>query len=501
MARLGLDINLALQRLLAGNKERAAANRNALEDRKRTKENAAVKAQLAADAATRPGSPTQKEEIRGGTPDLYRPPEPAAQRRKKGFEVYGVDFAQAIPRLEGQLDVRHKFTRYILDFGIENFAPYDNPTKLYSITTTSTDYNVVKQQNTFWQPLFGQDSRTSRRFWLGPAYDINNHLLEFHWTFNQKSFNASFNIVAEQGEDIPDLPIDLTESTIVDETVYVRSNDNKGTQRSFTSCDGTYIYHSRLLRTIRPNSFIFSSTRDFSESILDPDYYERRKADIIYPFGSNSRTRYYNSESWSTRSMYQDFVNSYPYGIFESVYNAQSFYIYGLYWKFNARTKEPVSFESRLLAFKPGRESSTITFTAEENNNAVDLFFKLMSPKDPIAMLYKESAGGTLGAKLDEFFSEQSGLLSRWLPGLVCDVDRNWLTLVTTPSGLNTPRIFSLRLPTFPATISAIPSLYLPNKLEPLTTIEDYAAKGWKLEGPIPENSLSPLDQYFALKR
>ena len=73
MARLGLDINLALQRLLAGNKERAAANRGALEDRKRTKENAAEKAQLAADT-TRPGSPTQNEEPRGGTP---RPLPPA----------------------------------------------------------------------------------------------------------------------------------------------------------------------------------------------------------------------------------------------------------------------------------------------------------------------------------------------------------------------------------------------------------------------------------------
>ena len=86
MARLGLDINLALQRLLGANKERAAANRGALEDRKRTKENAEQKAQLAADAATRHGSPTQNEEPRGGTPDLYRPPEPAAQRRKQGLD-------------------------------------------------------------------------------------------------------------------------------------------------------------------------------------------------------------------------------------------------------------------------------------------------------------------------------------------------------------------------------------------------------------------------------
>jgi hypothetical protein len=56
-----------------------------LEDRKRTKENAAEKLQAAADT-TRPGSPTQNEEPRGGTPDLYRPPEPAAQRRKQGLD-------------------------------------------------------------------------------------------------------------------------------------------------------------------------------------------------------------------------------------------------------------------------------------------------------------------------------------------------------------------------------------------------------------------------------
>lgn len=85
MARLGLDIDLALQRLLGANKERAAANRAELEDRKLRKENAAEKAQLANDAP-RPGSPTSAEEIRGGTPQLYRAPEPAAQRRKQGLD-------------------------------------------------------------------------------------------------------------------------------------------------------------------------------------------------------------------------------------------------------------------------------------------------------------------------------------------------------------------------------------------------------------------------------
>jgi hypothetical protein len=86
MARLGLNINLATQALLAANKERAANNRSALPDRQQRKNTAAQAANTAAAATPVTGPPTQADEPRGGTPNLWHPDQPAAQRRKKGLD-------------------------------------------------------------------------------------------------------------------------------------------------------------------------------------------------------------------------------------------------------------------------------------------------------------------------------------------------------------------------------------------------------------------------------
>lgn len=494
MARLGLDINLALQRLLGANKERAAANRAELEDRKLRKENAAEKAQLAADAA-RPGSPTQNEEPRGGTPKRPKPQDPAAQRRKKGVEVYGVDLSSATPALNSQVSYSEAFTRYKLDVLVENLPPYNNPTVISSTTTTTTEANSYTKQDTTWRPEFALEKPRSRQLWLATAHQVSNHLLHFRWFFRQSSYSPTSGgvpLVPEQQASISELPLDLTSTRQVDETVYVKSDFSQGSQRTFTSCDGTYIYHSRLLRTVRPTSLIYRGVTGFNESILDPEYYESYDYDFT-PFYAIDRTRYFNSQKWTARILEQTYTNRYSTGFAPAVSGAEVFEIHGLYWKFNARTKAPVSFESRAIA------SKSAAFTTEENNNAIDLFFSLMDPLAPVRRLYKETVGQTLAAALDEFFFDSAGFLLRWPPGLVYDETRGWLTLVTTPYGLNTPRIFTLRVPDWPYSFSDIPAFYLPNKLEPLTTIADYEAMGWKLEGPIPENGLSYMDQYFAL--
>jgi hypothetical protein len=494
MARLGLDINLALQRLLAGNKERAAANRGALEDRKRTKENAAEKLQVAADT-TRPGSPTQNEEPRGGTPDLYRPPEPAAQRRKKGFEVYGVELSSATPVLNSEVSFFEAFTWYILDFVVDNPPPYDNHTVVSSTTITNLNSNDYRKQDTYWKPEFALEKPRSRQFWLATPHQVKDHLLSFKWTFRQSSLNAGYNKVQEQRAVISDLALDLPSTTVVDETVYVKSDLSQGVKRTFTSCDGKYIYHSRLLRTIKPTSSIYDSPWTFNQSILDPDYYERFHLNIFRFSGSlRHRARHYEAQQWTQRLLPQKLSNRYQGGIINGPATSNLYRIHGLYWKFNARTKEPVSFESRLLASKPSG-----FFTTTEDHNAIDLFFGLMDPLTPVRRLYKETVGQSLANTLDEFFFDSAGFLLRWPPGLVYDEDRGWLTLVTTPYGLNIPRVFTLRVKNMPYSFSAIPVFYLPNKLEPLTKVEDYEAMGWKLEGPIPQNGLSYMDQYFAL--
>ena len=494
MARLGLDINLALQRLLGANKERAAANRSELEDRKLRKENAEQKAQLANEAPA-PGSPTGAEEVRGGTPKLYRAPKPAAQRRKKkDVEVYGVDLSSATPASNSQTFYSEAFTRYKLDFLIENFAPYNNPTVITSTTYSTTDINRYSKQDTYWRPEFALEKPQSRQFWPATPYQITDHLLEFNWTFRQKSNNLGYSEIQEQYATISELQLDLPSTTAVGETIYEKSDGSIGSERTFTSCDGTYIYHSRLLRTTKPTSLIYEGITGFNESILDPSYYERTYWNYI-PYYSIDRTRYYDSEQWTQRVLLENYINGYQRG-FTGVIGSNLYQIHGLYWKFNARTKAPVSFESRLLASK-----SSLRFTEEENNNAIDLFFSLMDPLTPVRRLYKETVGQTLAGVLDEFFFDSAGFLLRWPPGLVYDETRGWLTLVTTPYGLTTPRVFTLQVPDMPYSFSSIPVFYLPAKLEALTTITDYEAMGWKLEGPIPENGLSYMDQYFALRQ
>ena len=77
MARLGLNINIDAQRLLAANKERSASNRAALEERKNREKIATDRVEASAK------NRAEQQDDRSSVPDLYRPDEPAAQRRSK----------------------------------------------------------------------------------------------------------------------------------------------------------------------------------------------------------------------------------------------------------------------------------------------------------------------------------------------------------------------------------------------------------------------------------
>lgn len=497
MARLGLDINLALQRLLAGNKERAAANRGALEDRKRTKENAAEKAQLAADAP-RPGSPTGAEEIRGGTPQLYRAPEPAAQRRKKkGLEVYGINLTAKQAVAGTQTTGSEPWTGYRLDYAY-NYAPDPN-VLIYSTTTTYQGINQYTLQDTIWKPEFSQELSSSRRYWLSPAHTVTDHLVIFDWTFRQKSLGATGGFSnLEQQASVPTLPFDLTDVRVVEESA--RYAGTADINRTFTSCDGTYIYHSRLIQVRDPLPAIFSGRLGVTDSLFDPDNYETFKLTPISRPGTEEEYR--DAEAYSRR-----FIRSHPsYGDIlwretapttdQGSYSLDTWV--GLYWKFNARTKQPVVFRTGTVGLMENRDSEA------ERSAAAALFFTSMDSTDPVYRLWQSHRAAypsyTDDTLLDLWLQSDS-FLGRWPAGLVYDTDRSWLTLVTTPYGANTPRIFAKQVTTPPADYSSVPPLFLPaNYVEPLTTAAQYIANGWTDEGPIPQNALDPLEQYFAFK-
>lgn len=172
MARLGLDINLALQRLLGANKERAAANRGALEDRKLRKDSAEQKAQLANEAPA-PGSPTGAKEIRGGTPQLYRAPEPAAQRRKQGLDpvfvitepfVHNYTTNRTIPPnvAAGDPGTNRKYEIYtgskgkiaeFYPFALQPFTPVDRSGLELLTSTIATTFDEDRVQDGSLVPL------------------------------------------------------------------------------------------------------------------------------------------------------------------------------------------------------------------------------------------------------------------------------------------------------------------------------------------------------------
>ena len=84
MARQSLDINIDAQRLLAANKERAASNRAALEERKNREKIATDRVEASAKDRA------EQQDDRSSVPDLYRPDEPAAQRRKTKTDLIPV---------------------------------------------------------------------------------------------------------------------------------------------------------------------------------------------------------------------------------------------------------------------------------------------------------------------------------------------------------------------------------------------------------------------------
>jgi hypothetical protein len=498
MARQRIDLDINTQRLLGANRDRAAANRSAFVDREERKRTAAKATGTEAPAAT-PGTPTQEDEPRGGTPDLYRPEEPAATRRKKkGVEVFAVETPSGTPYSLDRVIYVQGIETYQLRLLIDNPAPYTDPQTLEATTSSSTEVNRYALQTSSWRPEFLQKtSNNAIQYWLGPAHVVENHLLSFDWFFNQSShvpYPPGYVDATETVATIPPLPIDLLETTVVNDEVYVKTDNTQVSRRSFTSCDGTYIYHSRLLRTVQPTQRLLLDRYGYNSfaSIVEPGFYESYDYDLVL---TGDRTLHYNSQKWSRRflrtTLYgESFTgNSIPGSPYGETHSA-----YGLYWKFNARTKEPVSFESRLLT------SDITTPNYQRRAESADLFFSTMEINDPIRRLYKETGAQTLTGALDEFFFYSYGTLKRWPPGLVYDEERGWLTLVTTPMDLDDPRIFSLKVGQIPYSFSAIPFFYLPDKLEPLTTIEDYEAMGWTLEDTIYEYDYGFPDHFFALK-
>lgn len=505
MARLGLDIDFALQRLLGANKERAAANRMELQDRSLRKQSAAEKAATATNDPSKAGLRRQSEAPKGGTPNLYRPEEPSAQRRTRKYLVFGID-QTASQTVQGTADTYSaEWTGTTLDGTTD--VRETNPV-VFSQTTPYTDTNQYSIESTAWQPLFYENTGRSVRSWQAPAHQVENNLLGLDWTFRQRSgYNDNFPYLSAT---IPTLPLDLRNTVMVAESIPYRSTSTSSSSvinQTFTSCDGAYIYHSRLIRVRRPGDPVFWGFNNPGINYTPPDLFDATNFevfewDILESPLPGTIFSFVNQQAYTERYI-QQLANGdrYLYGrttatpVPASNPIAIDTYV-GLYWKFNARTKTPVELRTEDLG-------DVTLFAYSSAASAIVRFFNNMTPADPIYSLWNSHAlnqGSASNSDVLDSWFEPTSYLSKWPTGLVYDAAKACLTLVTTPLGISVPHIFSKPLLTPPASYVSL-FLQLPTGYnEAVTTTGEYVAAGWKDEGPAPAGT-AVLDHSFALKK
>lgn len=500
MARQRLDLNLDTQRLLAANRERAAANRSAYVDRGQTKRTAA-QTTAAATPATPTGAPTQNEEPRGGTPNLYRAPEPAAQRRKKkGVEVYGISNVNRFYLNETTQESYQTFTGYgaVYDYTID----YTTGTTVFELLY----YNVEEKQftNSYrleaarWRPEFNQELPNSRRFFLGDPYTVDNAITHLDWTFDQRSDAPYFAPNLAVKATPPALPFLLEDKVSTSNNAFGNDDFWGPLGSSLTRSDGKFVYHSRLLIKCAPASNIVQGS-------IGP-IYEGQNYESFNTFTQNLTTyRYYSTRRgvgspgiYAAPSIRWQRQNSYGFG--------NPFSFYGLYWRFDPGTGT-TTFGSSAL----GVLNDYDWVYGDELNQIVPAWFDGMHPGDPSRRLwkaYEDNYSNMFSFLVEDFLYESDSFLQRWPPGLVYNEETGVLTIVTGLNGgevtLTTPRIFSKEIGPNVNYFASIPIIHLPSGYnEFLTTEQDFLDAGWTAEGTVPESILSildPLDQYFAFK-
>lgn len=492
MARLGVDINLALQRLLGANKQRAAANRESLQDRQTRKDNAAQKAEASKNSAT-PAGVRRPEERRGGTPDLYKRPDPAAQRRKKPYTVFAVRSTEPYAVAGTEQNFHETFTAYRA-----NYSYLESTHEVLSSSISSyTRANSYSLQDTKISPFFEQERKNSTRVWGSDYLVIPDHLTAFDWTFRQKAYFGG--LIDDVFAVTPGLDIDLKTIQTADynpaSDLYY--DDDAFIPQQFTSCDGRYIYHSKLIRQRVPLDNFFKGQYIFSkDGLFDPDYFQSFDIDADRPppviSGSSRIIFVAGYERWTRRVLEYNALRSSAH--LPSSHDTWT----GLYWVFD--TKNPDQASLRTVTVHQGTDEPDLNGRA----SGVATFFNLLNSGDPIYRLWQSTSSfySTYSdlSKITYFLRQDISPLSAWPPGMAYDYDRGLLTLVTTPNGTSRPHVFSKKVTTPAQDYASTPGLNLPgNYVEYLTTIQQYVDAGWELRGFANLSNSTPSGQYFAI--
>ncbi len=222
MTRLRLDINFDEQRLLAANKDRAAANRAALPERKQRRQVANDKTTPAPARDGTPATPAAEEEPRGGTPDVYTRNKPGAQRRKK-VKVLGLELFERAEEVDTVLEAN-------IDWQAEAYDSLEIGGQPTTITRNSSYY----VRDLSWFALFYPNIIKNGQLSYTDVYTQQRSLKRLKWTFRHASegrpaIGNLYPPLPRRQSSPPQLPFALA-STVVTRSRYptlVASNGKK----------------------------------------------------------------------------------------------------------------------------------------------------------------------------------------------------------------------------------------------------------------------------------
>jgi hypothetical protein len=473
MTRLRLDINFDEQRLLAANKDRAAANRAALPERKRRRE-------VANDKTT----PAAGEEPRGGTPDLYRRDQPGAQRRKKGLRVFGMDRLYNFPADGTRETFSQAWTAYtekVLIDGNNTSDRFDDTLLLYEIDprTRVNSYDIADIQ---WRPFFVEELKSSRKYTLPEPHTVEDCIISAEWTLRQRApglpdYNQSINIPPTTASP-PELPFLFEDKQAI---------EDRTSEYALHASDGTTIHYSTMVRVATPGPAFLNQVFGLY------DIYDPRGWGNTVPVVDDATFR----EQRTRRSVSSAFFGN---GINQPTDTVLNFYkYYGLYWTYTPDTDVTTV---RVVLLLSSFES--LTQLDPNSDQVAPAYLNNQDPRSPHYQLWLQAKNNS---SFSESFVAQDWLFQNfgiifpnkntWRPGLVYYKDTGLLLMTTRTAGADDYRIFTQTVDPDLAYSAAL--IYLPLGYNPLlTTDQDFVNAGWALDRVITTPFSTDLLNYVA---
>jgi hypothetical protein len=387
-----IDLSFTDERLLRDSKRRTAANQQALDDRTQT-----AKEQQAAEQAAEQATP---EERLSGVPDLRLERRPSAQRRKKGFELFAVDYVPELEPPDGLVSPGTRETDSI------NWTAY---TTTLQPKQWNSNYDI---SSLFWTPFFYSDTKNRTNLY-SKIYEQELCVKQIEWTYNYES-----PFLSPQGRIrglTPTLPFNLEDTRVV----------VPDSSPALVSCTETTIFVSNIVQISRPTDNIMRSARG-DLSLYNPtafDFYNQNTYTnyLSWPTYLEYRTdaplvlgRRVYDKGGSKYDLYDKNVfneNRPPSQRLSTILRADVPYenveYVGLYWKYNFKSKQgsfkAVSVHNTTLEYKYTSPTSIpnqfISVTPDFNFDdftkiPLRNFFSALDPTDPNYSLWQEGKTG-----------------------------------------------------------------------------------------------------------